>query len=236
MALHLDGGRKVGIVDDVKADAEALGRLFEDFDMQALIMPKPQPRATAEEYLSTLPPLDVLVCDHQLSNSWPVAFTGAELAARANSSPHKLPAIVMSSHVGTHEASSIHRWRADIPAVVPKQADEEEVLGAVRYALEEAAGKWSRERSRFRTPVEVLAVHLAGETPYAEVLVSGWSLTQVGHLPLLRFEEDTGIPADALLPGTWLRAEVNCYAPRAEDLCFAHISLAPQLSEEISAL
>ncbi|EKX61119.1 DNA-binding transcriptional response regulator [Streptomyces ipomoeae] len=236
MALQLEDVHRVGIVDDVKADAEALGRLFEDFDMQALIMPRPRPRATAEEYLSTLPPLDVLVCDHQLRSSWTVAFTGAELAARANSRPHKLPAIVMSSHVGTHEASSIHRWRADIPAVVPKQADDEEVLGAVRYALEEAAGKWSRERSRFRTPIEVLAVHPAGEAPYAEVLVSGWSLTKVAQLPLLRFEEDAGIPADALLPGTWLRAEVNCYAPRAEDLCFAHISLAPQLSEDVRAL
>ncbi|KIF77347.1 hypothetical protein QR77_32795 [Streptomyces sp. 150FB] len=236
MSLRLEGVHRVGIVDDVKADAEALGRLFEDFDMQALIMPRPRPRATAGEYLSTLPPLDVLVCDHQLRNSWTVAFTGAELAARANSRPHKLPAIVMSSHVGTHEASSIHRWRADIPAVVPKQADDEEVLDAVRYALEEAAGRWSRERSRFRTPIEVLAVYLAGEAPYAEVLVSGWSLTQVAQLPLLRFEEDTGTPADTLLPGTWLRAEVNCYAPRVEDLCFAHISLAPQLSEEIRAL
>lgn len=86
------------------------------------------------------------------------------------------------------------------------------------------------------TPVEVLAVHPEGESPYAEVLVSGWSLTRPARLPLLRFEEDTGIPAAALQSGTWLRAEVNCDAPRAEDLCFARISLAPQLSEEIQAL
>lgn len=55
MSLRLEGVHRVGIVDDVKADAEALGRLFEDFDMQALIMPRPRPRATAEEYLSSLP-------------------------------------------------------------------------------------------------------------------------------------------------------------------------------------
>ncbi|MFD6997282.1 response regulator [Streptomyces mirabilis] len=236
MTSQLEGVRTVGIVDDVTAEAEALGRLFEDFDMRALIMPRPEPRATAEEYLSTFPPMDVLVCDHLLRNSWTVAFTGAELAARANSRPEKLPAIVMSTHVGTHEASSIHQWRADIPAVVPKGAESEQVLGAVQYAIEEAAGKVSRERRRFRTPVEVLAVHPEGESPYAEVLVSGWSLTRPARLPLSRLEQDTGTSAGSLPPGTWLRAEVNCYARQAEDLCFTHITLAPQLSEEILAL
>ncbi|MFC8895363.1 DNA-binding transcriptional response regulator [Streptomyces cinereoruber] len=226
----------MGIVDDVTAEAEALVRFFEDFDLQALIMPRPAPRATAEEYLATFPPMDVLVCDHLLRNSWTVAFTGAELAARANSRPQKLPAIVMSTHVGTHEASSIHQWRADIPAVVPKGAESEQVLEAVQYAIEEAAGKVSRERRRFRTPVEVLAVYPEDESPYAEVLVSGWSLTQSARLPLLRLEQDTGTAAETLPPGTWLRAEVNCYARRAEDLCFTNITLAPQLSEEIQAL
>lgn len=75
-----------------------------------------------------------------------------------------------------------------------------------------------------------------GESPYAEVIVSGWSLTQPARLPLSRLEQDTGMSAGSLTPGTWLRAEVNCYALRAEDLCFTHITLAPQLSERIQTL
>ncbi|MFJ2110568.1 hypothetical protein ACIOEX_01345 [Streptomyces sp. NPDC087850] len=122
------------------------------------------------------------------------------------------------------------RGKLDVVEGTPEQLTD--AVLSVLPAPGDRATVHDAERG-FRTPVEVLAVHPGGENPYAEVLVSGWSLTRPVHLPLSRLEQDLGASAGSLPPGTWLRAEVNCYARRAEDLRFTHITLAPPVSEDL---
>ncbi|MGR7002787.1 hypothetical protein ACU686_40390 [Yinghuangia aomiensis] len=80
----------------------------------------------------------------------------------------------------------------------------------------------------FPTPIEILAVDEPAGT--AGVVIVGWHITRPVDIPLAPIADATGIPP-ADLPGTWIEACVNCYAPDPADLVVTDITIAPPLAE-----
>ncbi|MET8000930.1 hypothetical protein [Nonomuraea glycinis] len=59
----------------------------------------------------------------------------------------------------------------------------------------------------------------------------GWKITTPVLMPLEPICAATGLEPEQL-PGTWLVADVNCYARNPADLYFRNITLAPSPDEE----
>ncbi|MFE4329702.1 hypothetical protein ACFRQM_09620 [Streptomyces sp. NPDC056831] len=79
---------------------------------------------------------------------------------------------------------------------------------------------------RFSTPVEVEAVDVRTRT--ARVIVVGWNLTEPVTVLLDQLIGATDLQAEEL-PGRFLEADANCYAPTADDVVLTNVRLAPPL-------
>ena len=86
----------------------------------------------------------------------------------------------------------------------------------------------ARSDQRFVTPVEVLSVDVKART--ASVGVVCWRGAEPVTVLLDQLTAHTGLSAEEL-PGTWLEAEANCGAAKADDVVLTRISIAPPLPD-----
>ncbi|MFG2019249.1 hypothetical protein [Actinomadura geliboluensis] len=232
-ARTLPQGSRIAVVDDDRDDAATWTRLLKDYGFRPEPISEFEPAQSADSFLEQLRGrYDAVVADHVLSGRRRVGFTGAELVCKANqSSPTPLPSVLISSHVNTDETHAIALWRSGIPALVDKSELSGQLLDALELTVNELAGKIARERRPITTPIEILDIGERSETPTAKVIVVGWKIATSVLMPLEPICDATGLKPEQL-PGTWLEADVNCYAKDPTDLYFRNIMLAPPLDED----
>lgn len=229
----LPPGSRIAVVDDDRDDAATGSRVLVDLGFRAEPISDIDPTQTADEFLEKLRrDFDAVVADHILSGHGRVSFTGAELICKGNKGgATPFPGVLMSSHVNTDETHAIVRWRSGIPALVDKGELEDRLLEALELTVDELEGRIARERRAITTPIEILDISDRSETPTAKVIVVGWKIATSVLMPLDLITKATDLEPRQL-PGTWLEADVNCYAKDPADLFFRNIKLAPPLDEE----
>jgi hypothetical protein len=164
-----------------------------------------------------------LICDHRLSHHASVPYNGAQVVAASNL--RGIPAVLISGFIDMDEHSSIRRYRADIPCLLDKRFEPEQLADALNAAHAEATHGPALGRRAFRTVVRVVSIQKADVEPIAEVIVTAWNPKEVVALPANLIAEDTGIDLESLA-GHRFMAEVNIYASSHEELFFRKFEIA----------
>lgn len=219
-------GDRIAIVDDSPDDADRTAEMVLDAEFVPVTI------APAYGDIDTL--LDVvgsqaraLVCDHRLSHHASVPYDGAQVVAASNN--RGIPAILISGFIDVDEHSSIRRHRAQIPCLLDKRFEPEQLADALNAAQHEHQHGPARERQAFRTVVRVVSVRKNDVEPMAEVIVTAWNPKEVVALPASVITDDTGLEAKDL-PGRRFMAKVNIYAKSHDALFFLEFEATDPIS------
>ncbi|WP_188188491.1 hypothetical protein [Nonomuraea sp. SYSU D8015] len=215
-------GDKVAIVDDSLDDAERTSEIVFDCDFEPVIISPIQPSVDAL--------LDIvaaeakgLVCDHRLSRIVRVPFDGAQVVAKSNA--RRIPAVLISSYIDLDESSSIRRYRAQIPRLLSKRFEPDELSEALVAAQKEQIEGPASDRVPYRTVVRVCGLRKVGVEAIAEVVIAAWRPVETVELAANLITDCVDLPLQDLV-GKRFMANVNIYAKSHEDLYFTDFALA----------
>jgi CheY-like chemotaxis protein len=168
---------------------------------------------------------DVAITDLRLSESWPVSFDGAELAAALFRLT--FPVVVVSEYAQDDAETVLRTHRRFLPAVVP--ADAATTIDAIRQPLtacsEELAGHVPRSRRAWRSLVRVEGITVRQGKQLLEVVVPEWDPNRRVRFPLAMVPVTLHPTAAA---GKRLFAKVNTDAESPDELFFYDFEAAPE--------
>ncbi len=112
----------VAVVDDVRDSAEMTADIAEEAGFEpAVITEADETFQYSEELVDRIRSMHcaAVICDHRLSQKPFAAFTGAELMSRLYRAT--IPGLLVSTFTSIDGDSSIRRFRADIPSLIPRE-------------------------------------------------------------------------------------------------------------------
>lgn len=215
--------KRVGVIDDDEAQAEAVGELLSDLGFEPVIITGRYETAVqlADDAVDRA---DAIVCDHRLSEYGMAKFYGAE--AVAEFFQRGKPSVLLTQYRTTDSNVSIRRWREWIPSVLSRQDTAQSVSPVIHgfeRCIRELSGQPPADRKPYRSMVEIVGIGEESE-PIADVLISNWRPLEAVRIPVSVIPEDL---RRGLRVGTFLIARVNVGATSPEDLFFADFELAP---------
>jgi len=216
--------RRIAIFEDNPVNRERLSDMVSRCGATALPVAGPAPALNALSSYLKSQRINMVVCDHHLSQRRDYApFLGAEAIAEC----YRLgiAGILVTAFESADAESSLRLFRRHIPALVrsPDNFDRAHIEAALLQADNEVRKHQpTRERIPHRTIMTVQRIEPRGSGKLVKVVMSQWDATKEVGFPLslvpLNFQA-------AVKPGNMLIAEVNIEADRQEDLYFDKFEL-----------
>ncbi len=174
-----------------------------------------------------------VICDHRLSQKPFASFTGAELVSRLYRAT--VPGLLVSTFTSIDGDSSIRRFRADIPSLIPReQLDPEHIWDGLTKCSNELAGTMTPERHARRTLVRVVDVTSYGGDLFVDAIIHTWSPVQAVRFPIDIVDNASVRQAleDGMIENNRLFAAVNVGCKADIDLFFREFEFAPEADIE----
>ena len=216
--------RRIAIFEDSPINRERLSDMVTRCGATAFPVNGPAPKLKGMSVFLKRQRINMVVCDHHLSQRRDYApFLGAEAVAMCYSLG--TPGILVTSFENADAESSLRLFRRKIPVLVrdPQDLDRAHIEAALLQADKEVRGlQPHRERIPHRTIMTVQHIEPRGSTKVVKVIMSQWNASQEVGFPLdlvpKKFQA-------AVKPGKMLIAQVNIEAARQEDLYFDKFEL-----------
>jgi DNA-binding NtrC family response regulator len=170
-----------------------------------------------------------LICDHRLGHHAAVRFSGAQVVAECNR--RKIPAVLITGYADVDQQTTIRQWRADIPRLLRKTFDPDELAEALHAVELEQYNGPETNRVPYRTVVRILGVEKIGSEYVAEVIAVAWSASNAIVVPVSIIEQTIDIEPDRLT-GMRFMADVNIYANSSDEIFFSAFEIAPDIPSE----
>jgi CheY-like chemotaxis protein len=216
--------RRIAIFEDNPTNRDRLAEMVTRCGGVALPVAGPAPKLTQLKNFYTSQNVQLVICDHHLSQQSDYAtYYGAQ--AVAESYRHGIGGILVTAYEGDDAELSLRLYRRKIPALIrsPGDLDRANLQTALLQAENEVQQhQLTRERVPHRTIMTVLRVDQRGTSKIVKVMMSQWNSTQEVGFPLDLIPMKLRIAAK---PGNLLIAQVNIDAARSEDLFFDEFEL-----------
>jgi CheY-like chemotaxis protein len=216
--------RRIAIFEDNPTNRDRLAEWVTESGGDALPIEGPAPRLTQLRRFYASKRVQLVICDHHLSErSNYASYYGAQ--AVAESYRAGIGGILVTAFERDDAELLLRRYRRQIPALLrsPTDLDRVNLQAALLQAEEEVKKhKPTRERIPHRTIMTVQEIEARGSCKLVKVIMSQWNAEQEVRFPL------DLIPTKfrALVKrGRMLIAQVNIEAARQEDLFFDQFEL-----------
>lgn len=216
--------RRIAIFEDDQRNRDRLSGLVSLCGSVAVPVTSPAPKLSDFKRYFIQQRIDLVVCDHHLSQRGDYApYQGAQ--AVAESYRQGIGGILVTAYERDDAELSLRRYRRLIPALIrsPEELTRSKLQSALLQAEQEVCKQFLvRERVPHRTIMTVQRIAPSGTSKIVKVIMSQWSS-----------EQEIGFPLDlvpsnfwpAVKPGRLLIAQVNIEAARSEDLFFDKFEL-----------
>jgi hypothetical protein len=216
--------RRVAVVDDDAAQAEATSLWLEEAEFDPIIIRRERPFERPREVVELISAqAEGAVCDHRLTHHGFSSFNGAELAASLFDS--HIPSILTTQYVDMDVDVSIRKWRHKIPVLLSRDAtDSESIRLGLAVSSREIAGEISPGRRPYKSLIRVTDLGDESEVTVLDVIIPSWNPRRAVRFPLslIPIELQSSVHV-----GTRLFAAVNIGTDDSQDLYFNNFELAP---------
>jgi len=216
--------RRIAILEDSRTNRERLSGMVTLCGGIAVPVNGPAPKLTGLKDYFMSQKIEMLICDHHLSEKGDYApYYGAQ--AVAESYRQGIGGILVTAFEKDDAELSLRRFRRHIPALIrsPEDVDRKKLQAALLQADREVRENCpSQERIPHRTIMTVQRIEPRGSTKVVKVIMSQWGTSQEVGFPLDLVPEKY---QSAVRPGNLLIAQVNIEAARQEDLFFDKFEL-----------
>lgn len=211
--------RRIAIFEDDDRNRDRLSGLVTLCGSIPVPVVSPAPTLPGLKRYFALQKIDLVVCDHHLSQRGDYApYQGAE--AVAESYRQGIGGILVTAYERDDAELSLRRFRRYIPALIrsPEELSRPNLQAAlVQAELEVGKCRMTRERLPHRTILTVVRIDPRGTSKVVKVLMSQWDADQEVGFPLDLIPKTL---QPLITPGKILIAQVNIEAARQEDLFF----------------
>jgi len=224
MAAVTLSNRRIAILEDNPINRDRLSGMVKLCGGIPVPVDGPAPKLTSLKAFFTFQDIQLVICDHHLSEKGDYApYYGAQ--AVAESYRHGIGGILVTAFEQDDAELSLRRFRRHIPALIrsPEDFERGKLQAALLQADREVRGHLpSLERTPHRTIMTVRHVEPRGPNRIVKVMMSQWDSDQEVGFPIDIVPESLHV---AVKPGSMLIAEVNIEAARQEDLYFDKFEL-----------
>ncbi|MGC4750153.1 hypothetical protein ACLQ28_31475 [Micromonospora sp. DT201] len=177
---------KVRVIDDRREEGEDIRQLLAGNQVEAEVV-VPLRKQSMEELARELQgsPCTAVLCDHRLSETSGVRYTGAQLASALNRL--QLPSVLFSSFTDPEHSPEIRAELAHLPSYLSR--DQLYRFDQIAIALDVACNEVLLNqppltRQKFPTVVRVVEVRKANGKWRASVIVPAFDPRQIVEIPL----------------------------------------------------
>ena len=222
-AINLSN-RRIAILEDNPTNRERLSSMVRLCGGIAVPVVGPAPKLTGlKDYFSSQQ-IQLLICDHHLSEKGDYApYYGAQ--AVAESYRQGVGGILVTAYEKGDAELSLRCFRRYIPALIrsPEDLDRGRLQAALLLADQEVReNRPTVERVPHRTIMTVRRIEARGAHKLVKVIMSQWNVSQEVGFPLAMVPKKF---QTSVKPGGLLIAQVNIEAARSEDLFFDKFEL-----------
>ena len=224
--------QRLAIVDDDRDTAELTAWQVEEAGFEPVLYQGSSVANPTEVTQWIMGEAHGVICDHRLMGRGFANFYGARVVNDVFGE-RKVPAILVTQYIDMDQDVSIRRWRRNVPVLLSRdEANAETIRSGIELCLRELIGDVPTHRRSYRTLLRVEDLGDESSERIMDVIIPSWNNHHAVRLPINLAPVKIH---SSIVHGTWLAADVNIGAERAQDLFFADLELAPEPTDEAFA-